>query len=98
MVSRGEELGLGFPSRPFASVHDHDDRGWLRLRQDHSKCNIEYRQRRMSATTSYIGTGFEYPQVPVSWTKRDVILFAWSIGCTDEDLQFLYVRVFEYPT
>lgn len=36
------------------------------------------------------GVGFEYPPVPVSWTKRDVLLFANSIGCTVDELHFLY--------
>ncbi|KAF2236811.1 peroxisomal dehydratase [Viridothelium virens] len=36
------------------------------------------------------GAGFEYPSKPVSWLKRDVLLFANSIGCTAEELHFLY--------
>lgn len=36
------------------------------------------------------GVGFEYPRTEVSWLKRDVLLFAVSIGCTAEELQFLY--------
>ncbi|KAK4983037.1 hypothetical protein LTR66_008983 [Elasticomyces elasticus] len=36
------------------------------------------------------GVGFEYPPKPVSWYKRDVLLFANSIGCTVEELHFLY--------
>ncbi|OBT90315.1 hypothetical protein VE02_03315 [Pseudogymnoascus sp. 03VT05] len=36
------------------------------------------------------GAGFEYPAVEVSWLKRDVLLFATSIGCTVDELQFLY--------
>lgn len=36
------------------------------------------------------GAGFEYPPVEVSWLKRDVLLFATSIGCTVDELQFLY--------
>lgn len=39
------------------------------------------------------GAGFEYPAVEVSWLKRDVLLFATSIGCTVDELQFLYVRL-----
>lgn len=38
------------------------------------------------------GVGFEYPPQPVAWLKRDVLLFANSIGCTDDELHFLYVR------
>ncbi len=38
------------------------------------------------------GVGFEFPSYPVSWLKRDVLLFANSIGCTAEELHFLYVR------
>lgn len=38
------------------------------------------------------GAGFEYPPVEVSWLKRDVLLFANSIGCTADELHFLYVR------
>lgn len=37
------------------------------------------------------GVGFEYPPVPVTWHKRDVLLFANSIGCTVDELHFLYV-------
>ncbi|KAI0970313.1 Thioesterase/thiol ester dehydrase-isomerase [Xylaria arbuscula] len=36
------------------------------------------------------GAGFEYPPVEVSWTKRDALLFANSIGCTNDELQFVY--------
>ncbi|RDW66200.1 thioesterase ester dehydrase-isomerase-3 [Coleophoma cylindrospora] len=37
------------------------------------------------------GAGFEYPPVEVSWLKRDVLLFANSIGCTtDSELHFLF--------
>jgi len=36
------------------------------------------------------GAGFEYPSVRVSWLKRDVLLFANSIGCTADELHFLY--------
>ena len=37
------------------------------------------------------GAGFEYPAVEVSWLKRDALLFAYSIGCTVDELHFLYV-------
>lgn len=37
------------------------------------------------------GVGFEYPPQEVSWTKRDALLFANSIGATSEELHFLYV-------
>ncbi|KAI1817729.1 Thioesterase/thiol ester dehydrase-isomerase [Poronia punctata] len=36
------------------------------------------------------GAGFEYPPVEVSWLKRDALLFANSIGCTHDELHFLY--------
>ncbi|UKZ77631.1 hypothetical protein TrVFT333_005355 [Trichoderma virens FT-333] len=36
------------------------------------------------------GVGFEYPAQPVSWLKRDVLLFANSIGATADELHFLY--------
>lgn len=36
------------------------------------------------------GAGFEYPSQEVSWMKRDVLLFANSIGCTVDELHFLY--------
>lgn len=39
------------------------------------------------------GAGFEYPTAEVSWLKRDVLLFANSIGCTTDELHFLYVRL-----
>lgn len=38
------------------------------------------------------GVGFEYPPVEVKWLKRDVLLFANSIGVTADELHFLYVR------
>jgi hypothetical protein len=38
------------------------------------------------------GAGFEYPRQEVSWLKRDVLLFANSIGCTADELHFLYVN------
>lgn len=37
------------------------------------------------------GAGFEYPAQEVSWLKRDVLLFAVSIGCTVDELHFIYV-------
>lgn len=39
------------------------------------------------------GAGHEYAPYPVSWFKRDVLLFANSIGCTVDELHFLYVRI-----
>ncbi|ESZ91853.1 hypothetical protein SBOR_7759 [Sclerotinia borealis F-4128] len=36
------------------------------------------------------GAGFEYPAEEVSWLTRDVLLFAYSIGCTNDELHFLY--------
>ncbi|KAI1265927.1 Thioesterase/thiol ester dehydrase-isomerase [Xylariaceae sp. FL1019] len=36
------------------------------------------------------GAGFEYPPVEVSWLKRDVLLFANTVGCTNDELHFLY--------
>ncbi|KAJ4377641.1 hypothetical protein N0V83_000469 [Neocucurbitaria cava] len=37
------------------------------------------------------GVGFEFPSVPVSWMKRDLLLFAASIGATyPDELHFLY--------
>lgn len=38
------------------------------------------------------GVGFEFPRTEVSWLKRDVLLFANSIGCKADELHFLYVR------
>ena len=37
------------------------------------------------------GVGFEYPRQPVTWLKRDLLLFANSIGCTADELHYLYV-------
>lgn len=38
------------------------------------------------------GVGFEFPSYEVSWLKRDLLLFAASIGATyPEELHFLYV-------
>jgi hypothetical protein len=39
------------------------------------------------------GVGFEYPRTPVTWLKRDLLLFANSIGAKHDELHFLYVRV-----
>ncbi|EQL03689.1 hypothetical protein G6O67_006987 [Ophiocordyceps sinensis] len=36
------------------------------------------------------GVGFEYPPQDVAWLKRDVLLFANSIGCKADELHFLY--------
>lgn len=36
------------------------------------------------------GAGFEYPPRDVSWLKRDVLLFANTIGCKVDELHFLY--------
>merc|ERR1711939_1096417 len=36
------------------------------------------------------GVGYEYPSTEVSWLKRDVLLFAVSIGCTVDELHFIY--------
>jgi peroxisomal enoyl-CoA hydratase 2 len=37
------------------------------------------------------GAGYEFPTEEVSWLRRDVLLFANSIGCTADELHFLYV-------
>ncbi|OJJ89650.1 putative peroxisomal dehydratase [Aspergillus glaucus CBS 516.65] len=36
------------------------------------------------------GAGHEFPSKEVSWQKRDVLLFATSIGCKADELHFLY--------
>ncbi|PYI04855.1 trimethyllysine dioxygenase TmlH [Aspergillus sclerotiicarbonarius CBS 121057] len=36
------------------------------------------------------GAGHEFPRQEVSWQKRDVLLFANSIGCKADELHFLY--------
>ena len=41
------------------------------------------------------GAGHEFPAQEVSWQKRDVLLFANSIGCKADELQFLYVGLQE---
>ena len=38
--------------------------------------------------------GHQFAPTEVAWYKRDALLFAYSIGCTVDELQFLYV----YPT
>lgn len=43
------------------------------------------------------GVGFEYPPIEVAWLKRDLLLFANSIGVTVDELHFLYVRPAELP-
>lgn len=37
------------------------------------------------------GAGHEYPPEAVTWLKRDVLLFATSIGATVDELHFLFV-------
>jgi hypothetical protein len=44
------------------------------------------------------GAGYEFPPQEVSWLKRDVLLFAGSIGCTADELHFLYVRAIIVPS
>jgi hypothetical protein len=36
--------------------------------------------------------GFQFPPTPVAWLKRDLLVFANSIGIQKDELQFLYVR------
>ncbi|RAK95118.1 putative trimethyllysine dioxygenase TmlH [Aspergillus ibericus CBS 121593] len=36
------------------------------------------------------GAGHEFPRQEVSWQKRDVLLFANSLGCKADELHFLY--------
>lgn len=43
-------------------------------------------------TMSAPGAGHEFPSKDVSWQKRDVLLFANSIGCKADELHFLFVR------
>jgi hypothetical protein len=42
------------------------------------------------------GVGYQYPSTEVSWLKRDVLLFAVSIGCTVDELHFIYVHLYLY--
>ena len=44
------------------------------------------------------GAGHQYEPVPVAWYKRDVLLFANSIGCTVDELHFLYVWLEQIPS
>lgn len=37
------------------------------------------------------GVGFEYPRKEVAWNQRDALLFANTVGCTADELHFLYV-------
>jgi peroxisomal enoyl-CoA hydratase 2 len=41
-------------------------------------------------TSKEPGAGHQFPAYPVSWLKRDVLLFANSVGCTADELHFLY--------
>lgn len=53
----------------------------------------------MASITATSQFHFEYPPQKVAWTKRDVILFAYSIGCNSTDqLHYLYVRRFALPS
>lgn len=45
-----------------------------------------------SQLESGAGKLHEFKPVPASWLRRDVLLFANSIGCSSSDLHFLYVR------
>ncbi|KIW25942.1 uncharacterized protein PV07_09076 [Cladophialophora immunda] len=38
------------------------------------------------------GVGHEFPPFEVSWLKRDLLIFANSIGCTSDELHYLYER------
>lgn len=40
-----------------------------------------------------VGAGHKFDPYPVAWLKRDVLLFANSIGCTVDELQFIYVWI-----
>lgn len=40
------------------------------------------------------GAEFESPPVAVSWLKRDVLLFAVSIGATVDESPFVFVSYF----
>lgn len=44
------------------------------------------------------GVGFEFPSFKVTWMKRDLLLFANSIGATyPDELHYLYVRHLRHP-
>jgi hypothetical protein len=44
------------------------------------------------STNAGPGVGFEFPSYEVSWMKRDLLLFAASIGATyPDELNYLYV-------
>ena len=43
------------------------------------------------AKMSAPAAGHEFPPNDVAWQKRDVLLFANSIGCTADELHFLFV-------
>jgi hypothetical protein len=48
----------------------------------------------MGASEAGPGVGFEFPSFEVAWKKRDLLLFAASIGATyPDELHFLYVGV-----
>ncbi|KAG8852238.1 hypothetical protein FRB96_008884 [Tulasnella sp. 330] len=34
--------------------------------------------------------GFEYPEVPVSWTRRDLLIYSVGIGAKKDDFAFVY--------
>ena len=52
----------------------------------------------MSAGSSVTDTSFDLPSYPVSWLKRDLLLFANSIGVKSDELHFLYVTLPHFPT
>lgn len=41
--------------------------------------------------------GYTYPSQEVSWLKRDVLLFANSIGVRADEIHFLYARDHYFP-
>ena len=56
------------------------------------KDSAQRRRRLTSPNMSSPGAGFEYPRTDVAWVKRDILLFAATIGCKADELHFLYVR------
>lgn len=45
----------------------------------------------MACLNNSISTAYEFPPQKVSWLKRDLLVFANTIGCVTDELHFLFV-------
>jgi hypothetical protein len=60
----------------------------------HTSSKLTYQSAIKMGNEAGPGVGFEFPSFEVKWLKRDLLLFAASIGATyPDELQFLYVSI-----